>query len=401
MPSFKNGQLTSDDGTEDHIRALVQLAVVGSLYRDVGRKFLFLRIGKRQISWYFNAERMVRGHRTTTAKLLGHWPAVKSTQAIREADKIAGRVAANRQEPGRRSATKFSEAFARYILHLRKRSADKGKPALYAKLAERTGELHLLPKWGRWTLAEISNSPIEVADWHAQLTVDVGPVAANRCAKLVRATYRYAQRLNRGLPLALPTSGVDFNKEQQREVPVREFQSWVREWCKVPNANHRAFHLLNLASGTRPGELARLRWPDVLTKERVFIIRNAKAGADLRLPMSVLIVRALKLARDSVVSRSEFVFPSARGPIRHVTRFTRYGLPFYANQSRHVYRTLCVDCGIEDTIAHLLLGHTPQGVSQKYMSTLVLSQWPTMRAAQRKISSEIIKRLGLGVSDLQ
>lgn len=342
---------------------------------------------------------MVRGERTTTQKLLGHWPAMKTLQARRESDKLAGRNAAGRIEPGRKSAVKFEEAFRSYVLHLSKKSGEKGKPATWSKIVRGKGDKHLLPKWRKWTLAEISNSPQAVADWHAKLTIDAGPVAANSAARVVRAVYRYAMRLNRGLPLALPTSGVDFNKEQAREVSAKELRPWGAAWKKIPNANRRAFHLLNLLGGFRPGELARLLWSDVLPRDRVIIIRRAKAGADIRVPMSAAIAGALKMARDNVELTSEFVFP-ARGPRGHMIRFDSDRLPFYANALRHIYRTMATECGVDDTLAHLLLGHAPRGVSQRYVSTLVLSQWPAMREAQRKISRRLAYLLGLDTGDL-
>jgi integrase len=393
MPVTKDGLLKDDD----HIKALVKLSekakAFGSVYRDTGRRNLLLRIGKRHVSFYFFAERMVRGKRTTTSKLLGHWPSLSAIAAGREADKIAGRVSAGRAEPGRKNATKFAEAFQRYVLHLRKKAADKGKPDTWAKLVEGKGAKHLLPEWSRWTLAEMSGVPNAVADFHAKLTIEVGPVAANHCARVIRAVYRHAMRTNRGLPLALPTSGVDFNVEQRREVATRDFKAWAKAWRAIPNGSRRAFHLLNLLGGFRPGELARLKWVDVLPRERVVIIRNAKAGPDIRVPMSAAIARVLKMARDSVTEPDEFVFP-ARGPRGHIVRFDSDALPFYANALRHTWRTIATDCGVDDTLAHLMLGHAPRGVSQGYLSRMVLSSWPAMRAAQRRVSRRIVSLLG-------
>jgi integrase len=401
MPVTKIALLKDDD----HVRALVKLTKhaesYGSVYRDAGRRHLLLRIGKRQVSFYFFSERMLRGKRTTTSKLLGHWPGLSATAASREADKIAGRVSAGRAEPGRKSAVRFAEALERYVLHLRKKAADKGKTDTWAKLVTGKGAKHLLPEWGRWTLAEMSNSPDAVADFHARLTIEAGPVAANHCARVIRAVYRHAMRTNRGLPYALPTSGVDFNVEQRREVASRDLKAWAKAWNVIPNANRRAFHLLNLLGGFRPGELARLKWGDVVPCERVVIIRNAKAGLDIRVPMSAPIARALQMARDGATESGpkpqgshEFVFP-ARGPRGHIIRFDSDALPFYANALRHTWRTIAADCGVDDTLAHLMLGHAPRGVSQGYLSRMVLSSWPAMRSAQRSISRRIVSLLGI------
>jgi integrase len=397
MPITKVHPLQDDDQVKALIKLTTEAGGFGSIYAD--GKGLQLRVGKRRIAWAFYAQRMTRGQRITTQKLLGQWPEMKTTKARNEANKIAGRVSSGRQEPGRKNATKFAEAFERYVLHLRKKSADKGKPATWAHIVEGKGTKHLLPQWSRWTLAEMSGDPLAIHDWHAKLTIEAGPVAANAAARVVRAVYRHAARLSRGLPPALPTSGVDFNKEQAREVTAKELRSWTGAWRKIDNKSRRAFHLLGLLTGCRPGELARLKWSDVRPRERLLIIPTAKAGLDIRVPMSAPIAQAVIMAREAMSDTKDFVFP-ARGPRGHIVRFDSDGLPFYANALRHVYRTLSTECSVDDTLAHLLLGHAPRGVSQRYMSTLVLSQWPSMRAAQRQISRELLKRLGLTTSDL-
>jgi hypothetical protein len=53
-----------------------------------------------------------------------------------------------------------------------------------------------------------------IADFHAVTTKKNGPVSANHCARLIRACYRRETRLDRTLPPQLPTSAVDFNKEE-------------------------------------------------------------------------------------------------------------------------------------------------------------------------------------------
>ena len=45
------------------------------------------------------------------------------------------------------------------------------------------------------------------------------------------------------------------------------------------------------------------------------------------------------------------------------------------------------------------MGHAPQGISQKYISTLILQNGPAMRAAQERISKRIVSLLGLGGHD--
>ena len=61
---------------------------------------------------------------------------------------------------------------------------------------------------------------------------------------------------------------------------------------------------------------------------------------------------------------------------------------------RHTYRTICADLEIDELITHYLMGHAPQGISQKYIATLILQNGPAMRAAQERISKRIVGLLG-------
>lgn len=85
------------------------------------------------------------------------------------------------------------------MIHLKDRAARAGKEASWAKRVEGLAKLYLRPKWGKWSLATMSDNPAAVRDWHADLAARA-PVSANHAARVVRAVYRHAARLNRSLP---------------------------------------------------------------------------------------------------------------------------------------------------------------------------------------------------------
>ena len=76
--------------------------------------------------------------------------------ARREALKIAGRIAADRIERGKRRAVKFGEALIEYMDHLEAKVDRAGKPARWARNVEQLALQHLRPQWEKWTLAEMS-----------------------------------------------------------------------------------------------------------------------------------------------------------------------------------------------------------------------------------------------------
>ena len=56
---------------------------------------------------------------------------------------------------------------------------------------------------------------------------------------------------------------------------------------------------------------------------------------------------------------------------------------------RHTYRTVAADLGVDDLLIHFLMGHTPVGISQKYIATLILANGPKMREEQGRMSKRM------------
>jgi integrase len=359
---------------------------------DAGMAGLHLRIGLKRKTWHFYHERRLHGERIVTSERLGHLPDMNLAAARKAAKVIAGRIAAGRVEPGKRKAAKFADAMTEYLSHLERQSARRGKPARWAKNVRSLSRLYLIPQWGKWPLAEMSGSPAAVRDWHAKVTKDAGPTTANRCVQTMRACYKHAAKLNRSLPVALPTSAVVMNTEKpsQKALAFEDFPKWKAAWDKIESPVRRAYHLFCLLSGVRPGEASRLRWIDVRDNERSFTIPNAKAGHDIVLPYSEEIAAALRMARDAAREGAQLVFPG----LSYID-YRDAGLPVKGQALRHTYRTICADLEIDELITHYLMGHAPQGISQKYIATLILQNGPAMRAAQERISKRIVNLLGL------
>jgi integrase len=374
--------------TDARIEALRDFEV-RALVWDTKVSGLRLRVGAHRLSWAFFQQHRLHGKRSTTCKALGTWPAMNVSEARKAALVIAGRVASRRIEPGRRSAVRLDAALDEYMKHLRAKAARKGKPPRHALNVEKLRRKFLSPEFGRWPLADISNAPEAVRDWHERVTEEAGPISANRAAEVLRACYRHAARLNRSLPPALPTSAIVFNEERpsQGGLAFTGFPTWRAAWEKIESPIRRAYHLTELLTGARPGELARLTWADVKPHSRSIIIAHAKAGNDIAIPLSVPIVQALKLARDNADEGETLVFPGC-AQVAH-----RDELPARGMELRHTYRTVAADCGVDEMLAHFLMGHAPAGISQRYIARMILTSGPALRAAQRTISRRIVALL--------
>src|SRR5260370_40625252 len=127
----------------------------------------------------------------------------------------------------------------------------------------------------------MSGSPAAVGDWHIQVTKGAGPTTANPCVQTMRACYKDAAKLNRSLPVALPTSAVVMNTEKpsQKGLAFKDFPKWFAAWQKIESPIRRAYHLFCLLSGIRPGAGARSRWSDAQDNEQSSTIPSAHAAA--------------------------------------------------------------------------------------------------------------------------
>ena len=57
--------------------------------------------------------------------------------------------------------------------------------------------------------------------------------------------------------------------------------------------------------------------------------------------------------------------------------------------------SVSADLGVDDLLIHFLMGHAPDGISQKYIATLILANGPKMREEQSRMSKRMVELLGL------
>jgi integrase len=357
---------------------------------------LRIRLGKRSATWLYYSEtgsgkvEAKGGTRKIVSEWLGAFPQVDTAAARKLALQKAAEHVDGRGKPGTHSALKVKGALDDYIAHLKKVAAKRGKPPRWAKNVEYLKK-HLA-QFEHHTLADLSDMPREVMQWHTKVTEKHGPVTANQAAKVLRACYRRAARLDRSLPAALPTSAVEYNEEtrSQDALAFGDFVKWRKAWEAIESPTRKAFQKINLLCGARPGELARLKWVDVLPRERRFMIRNAKARADIAVLLSVPIARELRRARDAARAdgvESEYVFAARAGG--HIVKTDCDGLPAHGMMFRRTWRTIAADIGVDELIAHFLLGHRPLGISPGYVAKRLLESGGAMRKGQRDVSRRI------------
>jgi hypothetical protein len=72
----------------------------------------------------------------------------------------------------------------------------------------------------------------------------------------------------------------------------------------------------------------------------------------------------------------------------------REKLPTRGHALRRTFKTIATAyCKVPDDVSAFLLGHVPEGMSQKYLLRWALSSGPAIREAQQKISCEMVRLL--------
>jgi len=379
--------------TDRDVETAIDFGEGARVLRDNVVQGLRIRIGRTRRTWFFFREYQIKGNRGTAWKRLGFWPGMNIEQARRAALQEAARVASRRPQPGRRQAITVEQAAADYLSSLETR----GKKSAYRVAG--LIRLHLLPEFGRFTLAELSDAPALVRDWHSKISAGK-PVSANRIASVLSAIYRHASRLDRSLPPASPISGIRMNKEnpKQNALPFDQYGEWHRIVSALP-ALRQGYYKLLLYTGMRGAEAQGLRWSDINLRSRTITLRGTKTGKDVSIPMTAAIAACLKLAwspaRDgdevvpidttsppeSPARDGDLIFPGAR--------HWADDLPAKGHALRHSFLNVGHDLGLNEIHLRLLVGHSLSGVHASYLTRMVMEGGEGLKSSQRKISRRI------------
>jgi integrase len=410
------------DLTDDRIDAAIDFETRGIVW-DKQVPGLRLYIGKRKVSWQFYADTRDHGSKGHKFKTLGHYdrggfasvvgggiapPAIvrnytgprpllqraewhMSVDAARDQARInIGKKLEGTMPANARAGIKFEDAFTDYCDYLERRAAAKGKPPRWARNVRQLGRQLILPKWSGWTLSGMSESPDKVADWIETIK---SPTSANHCRRIVSALYRRRAKRDLSLNKAnVPTAAAELRaaKRVQKGMAAKDFPAWYAAWKKIESKTHRSYHMVCLLTGARPGELARCRWQDIDQEVGTLTIGDAKAGNDIPVPLTAAINDALKLAADVAPDHKpgDSIFPGC-AQAGH-----REELPARGHALRRTFKTIATTfCKVPDDVSAFLLGHVPEGMSQKYLLRWALSSGPAIREAQAKISREMVRLL--------
>lgn len=315
-----------------------------------------------------------------------------SVDAARDKAKVmAAKAITGTLPPSKNKGVKFKEAFEAYMAHLEAKAAASGKPARWAKNVRYLADQLILPQWETWTLAEMSERPDVVADWHTAMVRKHKAVSANHAARIVRAVYR--KRAKRDLTISkvnLPTAAVDFAPQRRRKkgeggMAPTDFPAWFEAWQKLPPIR-RSYHLTNLLTGARPGELARTKWGDMDADTLMIGGGNLKTGNYVSVPLTPEIREAIAIAGE----RGDDDAPIWPG----CSQASRDELSATGMDLRRTYKTVATGlCKVAPDVSEYLMGHAPDGIGPRYLLRWVLSNAEAFKEAQGKISATMMQLL--------
>jgi integrase len=345
----------------------------------------YLVIGKQTKTYTCQTTVGSNGTRHTVKKTFGRAGEVTPRDARNRARAWLASLSTNgahRTQPG---TLTLRDAWDRFRADLEFKGRSPRTIELYELAWQHAAELMDVP------IAELGNDPDRVARVFERVSVKRngrgGKVIANRMARAIRATYRFAvrRRLEPGLPLVPPTAAFDFHPERRRSTALtkKTAPTWWAALQALDNPVRRAFHELLLLTGARPGSLKCVRWTDIDFEERRMAFESAKAGRSYSIPLSRQMLDVLTQLRGL---DSEWVFPSSTG---HIAEHKEPSLPSDAGSLRQTYRSAATAVGVPELLVRILMGHSLRGVSEGYVSIGALDE--ALVEPQEAVSTELLR----------
>jgi len=250
-----------------------------------------------------------------------------------------------------------------YLPHVRsyKRSAD----ADASKLA-----LHLVPRFGKLRLAEISTRDVQM--YHNDISRKLSPSTANRHLALISHMLNLAVQWDR--LVKNPALGIKKFQEKVAHLPQLKlddlgplFSAMEREQNQVAVA---ALKLL-LFTGVRREEALKARWEHIDLKGRTWFLPHTKSGHSRYVQLND---EALVLLEKQPRTGSAFVFPGRdpKKPLNNPRKaFTRVlnacGLGHMRIHSlRHAHCSFAVEAGASLYQVQEMVGHRSASTTARY-----------------------------------
>jgi integrase len=251
----------------------------------------------------------------------------------------------------------------------------------YAKVAKRSWitdegflRLHVLPKWGKRHLDEITHE--EVVEFHHGLKAKgYAPATANRILILFRHMYNLAKKWKTPGAEQNPALGVDLfqeNNKRERYLTAEEVQRLVGAVKDSDNTQLKYIVPLLLLLGCRKSELLDAEWSHFDLERRSWRIPRSKSGKARHVPLSADVIALL----DQVPrwDDCQYVVPNPKTLLPYTSVFYSWktaraqaGLAdVRMHDLRHSAASFLVNSGRSLYEVQRILGHSKLDTTQRY-----------------------------------
>jgi len=312
-------------------------------------------------------------------KTFGRFPAKTITEARKEAKKLIGEFADNRDSVADAKAIKaasktLEEVLADYLSDRPNLKPRTVKDYSYVVLTE------AFDTWCDRCITTITKNMVKRR--HKELSVN-SPARANNAMRVLRALYNYAiaeYELENGTPLVTLnptiklTATKTWNKLERRNSYIANDQ--LKAWFEAANSltgvrvNNNAevvrdYLVFCLLTGFRATEAAQMTWARVNFAERTFRATDTKNKSDQLLPMSDWLEEILKRRLKGSSPDATHVFPSPstgggisqdqRGWCKKITEAS--GIEFMQHDLRRTFITIAESLDIPHYALKRLVNH--------------------------------------------
>jgi integrase len=240
----------------------------------------------------------------------------------------------------------------------------------YLRSYEKSRDVHtlkkLLPVFGDLKLSEIETEMI--CDYRTERLLTVKPATVYQELSLMRRIFN-VPRKEWKWKIENPVAGLSFSVGRSN-ARIR----WLAEEEEnlvISNATNpiwlRPFVIVAFQTGMRKGEILYLEWPDIDFRRRQITVQKSKNGTKRGIPMSEMVVGALKAIRVRDISGR--VFPISDWSLRNAFGKTmkKAGITdFRIHDMRHTFATRLIQNGVDLYTVQKLLGHERIEMTQRY-----------------------------------
>lgn len=417
--------VTHSPGRHKLIKSFVDKLTEAGYYRDTELPGFCVRVwvSKKngRISKYYLVNNKPRGSRQNVTVTIGKPSIMSAEQARIEAKRILSLLAQginpNTASKERRKETRLQQKAEEEKEKLEQTTLQSVLDHYLAsrRLKAKTAQDYIrflkrsCSDWLSMPIIEIDRDMIQ--NRHLAMSSE-HPAQANYTMRILRALFKYAMAVyedgdGKSLLIHNPVDRLKhvrlWNRIPRRQTVIRshQFADWYKGVCALRNSTARDMLLLEVFTGARHSEAARLEWSHIDFKANTILFVDTKNHDDHLFPISTQL-RQILLVRRATAGASKYVFPSINGDSRHISDIrdsikqvvNLSGVPFTEHDLRRTFETTAESLDISYYTLKRLLNHkTGSDPTAGYIVTSA----ERLREANQRIADTLAFHMKLGM----